>query len=146
VELNGTVNPVEVAWTVVGLVACTAHCYRLWSAILDHRYQVRRHINGGRSRIIRAQIRRQSISAIVQALFAMIGIFAMSLPPNSGAPANLAAYFTGGCLLLAEGLLMVNSVQDFRDAKELEAWVREHLSPYLFNGRGSEEGGRDATD
>lgn len=109
----GNASPLEIAWTLITLVALCAALQLIFQTIGD--YRVRDGPVMGL--MAKASIRRSAIYAVVQVIFAGIGIDAMLTPAPVREQVTIYAIVVSGGLIAVELLLTIAAWLDVHDRR-----------------------------
>lgn len=109
--LPDTASPIEIAWTLIALVAAVFHLLMLRWAIGDRRALVAYRLNGPRKQLAAEHFRREVFSLSVQAIFVLVGVMSMTVPQAPVSPGQTTSAFWAGIgIVFAELLLAGKSM------------------------------------
>lgn len=130
----GNASILEIVWAVSGLIGLSVNVWALNDAIADLRWQEAAPVPEApdrrfgihdqlirerlvRERIARAGARDESIRCLIQLIFLLVGVVALSVPPvdrQGGTDAPLSFVVVAG-FMAAQGLLVTKSILARRD-------------------------------
>lgn len=122
IGMTQTASPLEIVWTLIGIIGLITHSILVWRCIVDLSIVDDNHINGAAKMIALANIRRQVIYAIAQVCAVFLGVNAMLAPPNLSAAQDVP--IIGATLIIGwEVLLIINALNDHYDRNKLLAYM-----------------------
>jgi hypothetical protein len=118
INVTATVSLLELTWVIIGLIGLTAHFTLFFRSIEDKRIAIR-HNSARRIHLMSdACIRRQFVYALAQLGMILLGLNAMTIPPNDDAP-TVAVIVSGMTIIFVELFLITNALWDQYDNHRL---------------------------
>lgn len=122
--MSATANWLEVGWALMALVGFLVNAWAINDAVADLRYLEARGLNGARERVARGNARDETLRAVIQAIFLVIAVVALTTAPTDpDRPITpLGVVLTGG-IIGVEIILIAKAFLGRRDRRWIVAYL-----------------------
>jgi hypothetical protein len=121
-----TVQGLEVLWTAISTVGFFLALLNLWESQRDKEALELTHRNGAGKILARGTLVVDTGRALVQALFMLIGLAAMTQPANAPPPNSGFAHAVAWTLIAAATIMALNSLVARITRRRLNRYLNEH--------------------
>lgn len=127
----GTVQDIEILWTIVALIGAIFSIHNLREALKDYRALTLTAKTNGRGTIARFNLKSESVRLIIQTIFFTIGILAMLIPGGDYPPGTETLLIVVGAIvrwgiILSSVLISLKSFWAWQIRRELTSRKEVH--------------------